>query len=45
MEIMTNKKEDYHDTFFEYQIEKVEDETICRQVKKHILEAEYKTYD
>lgn len=31
-----------YDTFFEHQIEKVEDETICRQVKKLISEADYK---
>ncbi|CRZ35087.1 hypothetical protein DFR55_12917 [Herbinix hemicellulosilytica] len=31
-----------YDTFFEHQIEKVEDETICRQLKKLISEAEYK---
>jgi len=30
------------ETFFEKDIEKVEDETICRQVKKLISEAEYK---
>ncbi len=32
------------ETFFEKDIEKVEDETICRQVKKIISKADYKYY-